>query len=203
MKKSISLILCIGITFFVTAQIDVNPVGRVGINSTTPSHRLHVRDNFEIQLLLENSNSDGAGLLLENSNNHDYTLINESNNYWGHTNTFDIRSDDGHICFQVFPDHHINLNGEVWVDFNTKVHYGSEASYQQAAGYDINPGSNQGLIIEQGTNEGSGFYADDDFAAIWSPGDLNRLLRVYDEDGPMQEMWYLDGSGVAHTVSDS
>jgi hypothetical protein len=60
---------------------------------------------------------------------------------------------------------------------------------------------NPGIIIEQGADESSGFYADGSYAVIWSPGDQNRLLRVYDEDG-MVEKWYLDEAGVPHTVSD-
>ena len=56
-------------------------------------------------------------------------------------------------------------------------------------------------MMEQGISESGGFYADGDYAVIWSPGDQGRLLRVYDEDG-MRERWYLDGSGNAFTVSD-
>jgi len=57
------------------------------------------------------------------------------------------------------------------------------------------------MIFEQGICESSGFYCDGDYAVIWSPGDNQRLLRVYDEDG-MIEKWYLDASGYAHTISD-
>lgn len=59
----------------------------------------------------------------------------------------------------------------------------------------------KGFLLEQDLSESAGFYCDGDFAVIYSPGDQNRLLRVYDEDG-MIEKWYLDANGNAFTVSD-
>lgn len=58
-----------------------------------------------------------------------------------------------------------------------------------------------GITLEQHTSESSGFHSDGDQADIWSPGDSDRLLRVWDEDG-MVERWYLNGVGTSFTVSD-
>jgi hypothetical protein len=44
-------------------------------------------------------------------------------------------------------------------------------------------------------------YFDGDYAVLWSPGDQNRLLRIYDEDG-MIEKAYIDGNGYYHKNSD-
>ena len=67
-------------------------------------------------------------------------------------------------------------------DGNGAVHYGSTGFYGQAASWAPNPGNSRGIWIEgTSNNEGGGFYADGDMAAIWSAGDVD-LLRVYDED---------------------
>ncbi len=183
--------------------------GKVGIGITNPSKQLHIKDNNdEIQLFLENDyvagdmTKSGAGIRFENANNYNYYLINESNNGWGHTNTLDFRNIDN-ILMQLFPDQHVGINGWLGVDFYVKLFHDQTASFLGAAGYDFNTiSSMEGLILEQRYGEGSGFYADGDFAAIWSPGDQNRLLRLYDEDG-MVEKWYVDGVGYEHTNSDS
>jgi hypothetical protein len=75
--------------------------------------------------------------------------------------------------------------------------------FGSAAGFDFNPSSTlPGILMESGENvESGGFYADGDYAVIWSPGDQDRLLRVIDEDG-MIERWYLDGNGNAFKNSD-
>ena len=173
MKRKISvLILCI-IPFIGFCQLEIIP---------TPGN-------------------DGTTIQLTNSDNHLWRIWNDRNNYWGHSNTLDFVSNDGYICMQIYPDHHVNVNSLLWVDYDIKIFHAQEATLRGAANFDFNPYSREGLIMEQGSSEGSGLYADGDFAAIWSPGDQNRLLRVYDEDG-MVEKWYLDGSGYAHTLSD-
>jgi hypothetical protein len=145
----------------------------------------------------------GAGIRFENANNYNYYFTNESNNYWGHTNTLDFRENTGHILMQLYSDQHVGVNGMLEVDYCARLFHDQTASYLGAAGYDFNTTSTmEGLILEQRYGEGSGFYADGDFAAIWSPGDQNRLLRLYDEDG-MVEKWYVDAGGYEHTNSDS
>ena len=184
----------------------------VGMGQTNPIKRLHLEDNAdEIQLMLENdqqlingsyNTKSGAGIRFENANNHNYYLINESNNGWGHTNTFDIRTHDGYIPFQIYSDHHINLNHMVKIDMHSQLHWGETGNCKGASGFDFNPNKSYGgFMIEQSNSEGSGFYSDGDYAVIWSPGDYNRLLRVYDEDG-MYEKWYINGSGYDYHNSD-
>ncbi len=80
--------------------------------------------------------------------------------------------------------------------------YGQTPTLAGAAGFDFNTvSSSNAVILENGEQEGSGFYGDGDLAVIWSPGDQG-LLKVYDEDG-MVLRWQLDGSGNASTVSDA
>jgi trimeric autotransporter adhesin len=62
--------------------------------------------------------------------------------------------------------------------------------------------------LEQGISESGGFYADGDYAVIWSPGDANRLLRIYDEDAMTSgsttfEKAYIDGDGDYLKASDA
>jgi len=68
------------------------------------------------------------------------------------------------------------------------------------------PEEDKGFVIEsnhQGSNyESSGIYLDGDQVIIWSPGDNNRLLSVYDEDGGGVERWYVDGDGDDFKASD-
>ena len=67
-------------------------------------------------------------------------------------------------------------------DNSGAVHFGQTGFYGQAASWAPNPDNSKGIWIEgSSNNEGGGFYADGDMAAIWSAGDVD-LLRVYDED---------------------
>ncbi len=209
--RKLNLIITVSILVFcldASGQINQDCSGNIGIG-VTPSNKLHIRDNSnEFQLHLQNDYTagdhslSGAGIKFTNSYSHNFYLVNESKNYWGHTNSLDFRNHDGHIAIQLYSDHHVNINDHLNVDYNVKIHHSDEATKSGASGYDFNTATyGTGLIIEQGYSEGSGFYSDGDFAVIWSPGDQNRLLRVYDEDG-MVEKWYIDGSGYAHTNSD-
>ena len=69
-----------------------------------------------------------------------------------------------------------------------------------AAGMDLNPTTDTGLLIEQGTVESSGVHFDGDSITFWSPGDQSRLLRILDEDSmafgvAAAERFYVDGLG--------
>jgi len=189
--------------------ITVDGDNEIGMGEPNPLKRLHLKDNNdEIQLMLENGTTpgdnshSGSGIEFLNANNHSYYLINESDNYWGHTNTLDIRTNDGYIPFQIYPDHHINLNNLIIVDYHSEFHFDKTGNCGQASDFDFNPNKSYGgFMIEQKNSEGSGIYFDGDYAVIWSPGDYNRLLRVYDEDG-MNEKWYINGAGYDYQQSD-
>ena len=82
-------------------------------------------------------------------------------------------------------------------DNSGAVHYGPTGFYGQAAGWAPNPHNSKGVWLEgSSNNEGGGFYADGDMAAIWSAGDVD-LLRVYDEDSLKTEQaaFVVDGNG--------
>lgn len=61
-----------------------------------------------------------------------------------------------------------------------------------------NLNSADGVMIESGTSESGGFFANGNTAAIWSPGDSN-LLNIYDEDDLSQPSptpdAFLNGAG--------
>lgn len=87
---------------------------------------------------------------------------------------------------------------------NSIIAHSQDGFYDGAAGFTFN--TLEGVHIENNNVESAGFHADEDQADIWSPGDGNRLLRIWDEDG-MNEEAYFDGSGTAHsdgfvTISD-
>jgi hypothetical protein len=154
---------------------------------------------FEI---VEPNGNDGVGINLINSNGYNWYITSESTNWWGHTNTLNFHPNNETILFQLFPDYHANINGRLDLDFYSRMHVTDIGMDGQANGFDFNSGSTiTGFLVEQRKSESSGFYCDGDFAVIYSPGDQNRLLRVYDEDG-MIEKWYIDGSGYANTISD-
>lgn len=101
----------------------------------------------------------------------------------------------------IFSQIKVETNGDIKVgDESAKILVDNNGRYGEASNFTFNT-SKDGFLFEQGLTESAGFYADGDYAVIWSPGDQGRLLRVYDEDG-MNERWYLDGSGNAYTVSD-
>jgi hypothetical protein len=89
------------------------------------------------------------------------------------------------------------------------VYIGTTGKYGQATGFDLAPeNSQEGVFIENGISESGGFYADGDFAIIWSPGDNNRLLRIYDEDNMYSgstsyERAYIDANGTYYAISDA
>lgn len=58
-------------------------------------------------------------------------------------------------------------------------------SYGSADAFDFDDaGSDAGIIVESGSGESGGFFANGNTAAIWSPGDgTGGILSIYDEDG--------------------
>lgn len=75
-------------------------------------------------------------------------------------------------------------NGDLQIGSpNTAILFGKTGRFGSANNWNFNPNAswNTGLIIENGHSESSGIYLDGDYAVIWSPGDQDRLLRIYDE----------------------
>ena len=203
--KTITTIALAFLAFSTFAQVEIVTNGNVGINQGTPQRQLHVTDENEIQVVIENNGSDGAGVRLENSNNYQWEIINESMDYWGHPNAlgFYNRSGNGHISLILTPDNSIHANGNLYVGYYSAFLMSQFGVSSTTLNYDFNPNTtNEGLLIQQSKSESSGIYFDGDYCTIFSPGDHNRLLRVLDEDG-MQEKWFIDGSGNAFTNSDS
>ncbi len=198
------------------SQVEIVTNGNVGVNQANPQRKLHVEANKETQLLLGNPSAinqrgiiGGAGLLTKNSNNYQWEMINSSNNYWGHTNTLDFynTSGDGTLLLQLYPDNHVNINGYLNMGSYSTFRMTQTGIAGGANNFIFNtfPGGDSdtdGLLIMQNKAESSGIYFDGDFCTIFSPGDNNRLLRIYDEDG-MIERFYIDASGVPFTNSDS
>ncbi|MEM9847046.1 MAG: tail fiber domain-containing protein, partial [Bacteroidota bacterium] len=103
-------------------------------------------------------------------------------------------------------DNNLFLNtSTIGIGYNSISYAGATAS-TLSGNFDFNSGTNgTGILIETSVSgvEGGGFYADGDYAVIWSPGDSDRLLRVYDEDDPSSpERWYVDGDGDDFKASD-
>ena len=88
---------------------------------------------------------------------------------------------------------------------NTRT--GTNAKYGEAKYLDLNPNtSTSGVMMENGKYESAGIYFDGDYAIIWSPGDYDRLLRVFDEDymdASTYEKWYIDADGDTYKASDA
>ncbi len=142
---------------------------------------------------------------MENSNNYQWEIINSSGNYWGHTNTLDFynTSGGGKLLLQLYPDNFVNINGYLNLGYYSTFRMTQTGIAGGANNFDFNINSgNEGLLIMQNKSESSGIYFDGDYCTIFSPGDHNRLLRIYDEDG-MVERFYIDAAGVPDTNSDS
>ncbi len=112
------------------------------------------------------------------------------------------------ICF-VFMSLVVQTNGDVQVGSEaTAIYNDAVGRFYQAFNWDFNPNSTgKGLIFEYGAAESSGLYTDGDYAVIWSPGDYDRLLRIYDEDflsagSTTYEKAYIDGTGSYFKASD-
>ncbi|MCZ8217310.1 MAG: tail fiber domain-containing protein [Cyclobacteriaceae bacterium] len=126
----------------------------------------------------------------------------------------------------ILNTNNINLNGTQPINISTnlitrpiEITSGSVSSgsffstrrstgrYGQISAFDFNTNTD-GILLEQGISESGGFYADGDYAVIWSPGDANRLLRIYDEDAMSPgsttfEKAYIDGDGDYLKASDA
>lgn len=209
MKKAKTLFIscCLVASSFTVlyGQLEVVSPGDVGIGTSTPSNIggfdkvLDVHGNNSSQIV--STTTDGSintGLMsttfgdwgaVGTKTNHPFLIFsnNTSQVVLSTQGEFNIKND-------------IRLGS-----YNNKIKLSTTGSYSQANGFDFNTGTYDtypGIIMEQGVSQSSGFYSDGDFAVIWSPGDENRLLRIYDSSSGMVEKWYLNGSGYAYTISD-
>jgi hypothetical protein len=103
----------------------------------------------------------------------------------------------------------VKENGDLQVGTELTAIYNDIAGrFGSASGWDFNPNSTiKGLLFENGQSESAGLYVDGDYAVIWSPGDNDRLLRIYDEDNmspgsTTYERAYFNGSGTLFQISD-
>jgi hypothetical protein len=172
--------------------------GRVGINTPLPADYLHVRFNdpfgaftgLAVQNLANSANAASGMLFYDhngalgqfqgfNNSSHAYVINNIATNPISGL-------PDGSINFLVGSVNRLRVNsdGRIGLGANGTISATNAGSRGQAAGW-VPPGSSgNGVFIEGGNgpgDEGGGFYADGNTAAIWSPGDAD-ILRVYDED---------------------
>lgn len=104
---------------------------------------------------------------------------------------------------------------QVMPNGDLRIGTGATALYQDQLGrfgqmlnWDFNPNhTTKGLSMEYGVSESSGLYMDGDYTILWSPGDFDRLLRIYDEDylysgSTTYEKAYIDGVGNYFKASD-
>jgi hypothetical protein len=198
----ISLSLSIIISSTVNAQLEILTSGDIGIGTSEPSNI----GGFDRVMEINGYNS--SKIVVSN----DYTSINTSlmANRWGNWGGVGTQTNHDFLIFSnnvanivMRKEGKVNIRSYLQLgEYANTIQLSTTGYFGSANNFDFNPyKATKGMIFEQGISESSGFYCDGDYAVIWSPGDNQRLLRVYDEDG-MIEKWYLDGSGYAHTISD-
>jgi len=163
--------------------------GFVGLNTTTPQDILHARFNNPNGILtgiavqnLASTATSYSGMLF-----YDHTgALGQFQGFNNATHEYRINNiaSSGSINFMIGSTSRfkVNNNGRIGINTFASISGDNLGGRGSAAGWDP-PGSGSGGVwIEGGTGESGGFYADDQMALIWSPGDAD-LLRVYDEDG--------------------
>ena len=186
--------------------------GNVGIGTRTPTVPLYVKGNSDItatangQFAVEGPNGwtmffDGNEIQSRDVDNGDPINIG-------------LQTEGGLVGIGVVSnlEEKLQVNGNVLVSETVYVGdntIGSGASLSKgntAVGFGDPFEASEGILLEGGVSAGEtgGFYAGGNFAVIWSPGDGNRLLRVYDEDATLAtaERWYVDAGGMDMTASD-
>ena len=97
-------------------------------------------------------------------------------------------------------------DSSLFIGFREGPKYGMDGTKNLNDGGVGDVGEDKGFVIEsnhrEANFESSGIYLDGDQVIIWSPGDNDRLLSVYDEDGGGVERWYVDGDGDDFKASD-
>ncbi len=173
-------------------QIQMDNAGHVGIGGVPSNDRLTIRDQNSL-------------ISFVNGNNHSWLMGNYRTSPWNATNTFAIYDETSSRLLMEFRQDATYLHNRLVVGIGYGNIFRSKTGLSNgAANFTFNttsPTDAKGFLFENSYSESSGFYGDGDFAVIWSPGDCNRLLRVYDEDG-MVEKYYLDWNGVPYYMSD-
>lgn len=176
-----------------SGQINQDCSGRIGIGGNTTDQKLALRDY-------------NATISFINGNGNEYIMGNYQMSIWGSPNTFGLwNRTTGVNLFEFRPTGTFLHDDYLWIGVGYgRIRRDYTGSAGEASGYDFNPYQNntrKGFLFENGYGESSGFYGDEDYAVIWSPGDNDYLLKVLDEDGMILK-WYLNGSGIAFTNSD-
>lgn len=111
-------------------------------------------------------------------------------------------------CFVMMSQIEVLSNGDLKIGTGaTAIYFDGVGRFGSAKAWSFN-GTTKGLAVEYGASESGGLHLDGDYAVIWSPGDQNRLLRIYDEDNmnagsTTYERAYIDGNGSYVTLSDA
>ncbi|MEM1325983.1 MAG: tail fiber domain-containing protein [Bacteroidota bacterium] len=207
-----------------------NADGKVGIGTLSPTRKLDVVGDIALSdgtgsiAFIESGitksfiNYNGSNLFIENDEVDGKIFIDAEDDLLLNTNdairmTINNIGDIG--IGTTLPEEKLDIVGDalirdvLYIEDNDNAGAG-RISYTTSpvtmSETDFNTASTaDGFIFESTSSsvEGSGFYGDGDYAIIWSPGDQNRLLRVYDEDATSSpERWYLNSSGTAFSVSD-
>ena len=162
--------------------------GLVGINTTSPLDALHSR--------FTNTTGSMTGIAVQNLGStatsysgmlfYDHTgALGQFQGFNNSTHEYRINNiaAAGTINFMIGSTSRFRVlnNGRIGVNTLGTVSGDTTGSRGQSSGW-IPPGSlGGGVWIEGGAGESGGFFADQQTAAIWSPGDAD-ILRVYDED---------------------
>lgn len=82
------------------------------------------------------------------------------------------------------------------------IHTGPAGSLAQAAGWMPDAYGSSGIWLEHGADEGGGFFADGNIAAIWSPGDASVTVRnsPMASSGVVLAIWDEDQLGPGSTA---
>jgi hypothetical protein len=163
--------------------------GRLGVNTAMPRDILHT--------LFTNTGGGVTGIAVQNLGNtatsYSGMLFYDQNGVLGQFQGFNNVTHEyrinnvasaGTINFMLAGASAARVNNNRSLDVNSlaRISHTTAGSRGEANGWVPNPfGPIPGVFLEGGVNEGGGFYADEDFAAIWSPGD-NDILQVFDED---------------------
>lgn len=193
--------MSLGLFFSTNAQIEVVTSGDVGIGTSNPNaggydQVLDVHGNNNSKIVATTTNQSIVTALMSSpwaGWGAVGTLSNHPLLFWSNNTSQMQLKTTGEL--KIFNS--IQLG-----NYSSKLQLTGTGSYGSAANYDFNPYSSLGIVMEQGYSESGGFFVDGDYAVIWSPGDRDRLLRLYDEDG-MVEKWYIDGAGYDYHSSDS
>jgi membrane-bound inhibitor of C-type lysozyme len=111
------------------------------------------------------------------------------------------------VCSMSYAQLKVESNGDVKIsNKENALTVTRTGRFAQALNFPFHT-SLEGIMLENGVSESGGFFVNGDYAIIWSAGDYNRLLRIYDEDfmsptSTTYEKAYIDGTGGYFKLSD-